>query len=237
MSSNLTRPLSILTFATDFSILFLSTPRLCLWPDEVFCYNRVMNQNILFVDGENFLHKVEDVLKEEKVDLRKVDLGKIDLNSLIKTSLKSFKIKRKIFYVARLHFNQETGKKSSELINFQRRLKTNLEKQGFKFLIAGNVRAQIVKVDHKTKVIFREKGVDVKIAVDLISYTADKLLETAILCSSDSDLQPAVKELHKRKVEVVYLGFEINPNKGLTYTANHTILFRNSEITKACSKK
>jgi len=47
--------------------------------------------------------------------------------------------------VAKLHFHSETKEKSINLISFQRYLKTNLEKQGFEFLIAGNVRAQKIK--------------------------------------------------------------------------------------------
>lgn len=73
-----------------------------------------------------------------------------------------------------------------------------------------------------------------KIEEVIKSKAADKIVQTAILCSSDSDLQPAIKELRKRNTEVIYLGFEINPNKGLTYTTNRTILFRNSEILEAC---
>ena len=105
--------------------------------------------------------------------------------------------------------------------------------QGYEFVIAGNVRAQ--KID--SKIVFREKGVDVKIAVDLVSLACDKKLTTAILCSSDSDLQPAIKELKERNVEVIYLGFETSPNKGLTYTTDRTILLRNSEVVTTCISK
>ncbi|MEK7634039.1 MAG: NYN domain-containing protein, partial [Patescibacteria group bacterium] len=65
----------------------------------------------------------------------------------------------------------------------------------------------------------------------------DKIIKTAILCSSDSDLQPAVQEARRRRVEVVYLGFGFQPNKGLTYTTNKTVLFRDYEILKACGVK
>jgi len=207
-------------------------------PGEVFLlYLNSMNETILFIDGENFLHKVEDVLKKEDAKIKKGDLSKINLNFLLKKTLEKYKVTRKIFYAAKLHFHQKTKKKSVELILFQRYLKTNLQKQGFEFLIAGNVRGQEVTVDGKTKVIFREKGVDVKIAVDLVAMSADKVIKTAILCSSDSDLQPAVEEARKRGVEVVYLGFGLQPNKGLMYTTNTTVLFRNSEILKACGIK
>lgn len=34
-----------------------------------------MPKSILFIDGENFLHKVEEVLKEEGIDKYSVNLG------------------------------------------------------------------------------------------------------------------------------------------------------------------
>lgn len=188
-----------------------------------------MPSYILFIDGENFLHKVEDVLKEEKSVGAKQQIAGMNLDNLFKLSLQGLKLTRKIFYVARLHQHPDTKKKSEELIKLQRKLRNNLVKQGYEFVIAGNVRAQRVN----GKIIFREKGVDVKIAVDMVSLACDKKLDAAILCSSDSDLQPAVAELKRRKVEVVYLGFETNPNKGLTYTTDKTILLRNSEILES----
>ena len=78
---------------------------------------------------------------------------------------------------------------------------------------------------------------DVKIGVDLVAFACDKKMGTAVLCSSDSDLQPAVAELKDRGIEIVYVGFETNPNKGLSYTTNRTILLRNPEIIEACLYK
>lgn len=192
-----------------------------------------MSRTVLFIDGENFINKVEEVLKSEGIDRYKTDIASIDLDKLFKESLKGFNFSRKIFYAAKLHIHPETKKKSEELISFQRKLRNNFIKYGFEFIIAGNVRAQKVG----DRLVFREKGVDVRIAVDLVSLACDGKLETAILCSSDSDLQPAIKEVRSRKTEVVYLGFENNPNKGLTYTTNRTILLRNSEVLSSTAKK
>lgn len=195
-----------------------------------------MDHVILFIDGENFIHKIEDVLKKHPKG-NKVDITSLDFNKIFRNPLQEYKITRKIFYAAKLHFHPETKEKSERLLKTQRKLRNTLLHQKFEFLIAGNVRGQKVSVNGKTKIIFREKGVDVKIAVDLVAMAADKLLKTAILCSSDSDLQPAVQETRKRKVEVIYLGFEIQPNKGLSYTTNRMLLFRNAEILKACGLK
>jgi len=101
------------------------------------------------------------------------------------------------------------------LILRQRILKTSLEKSGYNFVISGNVRAFNVKVGGKEVVIFKEKGVDVRIAVDLVSSAYDNKVDTVILCCSDSDLQPAIKEARSRGLQIIYLGFEINSNKGL----------------------
>lgn len=190
-----------------------------------------MSECILFIDGENFLNKIKEVLREEGLHKNKIDLTELDFNKLFKESLKGFNISRKIFYVARLHLHPDTEKKSKELIGLQRKLRNNLINKNYEFIIAGNVRAQKVG----GKIVFREKGVDVRIAVDLISLACDGKLKTAILCSSDSDLQPAIKEIKQRGIEVVYLGFETNPNKGISFTTNKTVLLRNHEVLEACS--
>ena len=196
-------------------------------------HNMFMSNCILFIDGENFLHKVEEVIGKEQAVRDSNRIVSIDLDKLFNLPLKGLRITRKIFYASRLHLHPETKRKSEQLIRLQRKLRNNLVKLGYEFIIAGNVRAQKVN----GKIIFREKGVDVKIAVDMVSLACDKKLATAILCSSDSDLQPAISEVKNRNVEVVYLGFENNPNKGLTYTTNRTILLRNSEVLASLSQR
>lgn len=195
-----------------------------------------MGDTYLFIDGENFLFKIENALIQEGCAKDKIDSIHINLSKLLALTISDVKITKSIFYAAKLREYREfpeTLKKSKELIFKQRILKTSLEKQGFEFILAGNVRPQIVSFNSKSRVTFKEKGVDVRIAVDLVSLSCDKVIKKAVICSSDSDLQPAIAEARKRGVEVVYLGFESNPNKGLMYTTNKTILFRNSEI-KQC---
>lgn len=192
-----------------------------------------MSQTILLIDGENFTHKIKEVLEGAGKASSIIDAVNIDLKVLFANSLKGLKISSRVFYGAKLHYHPETPEKSEKLIKSQRKLVNNLKSQGYEFIMAGNVRGQKVE----KKMIFREKGVDVRIAVDMVSLACDKKVKTIVLCSSDSDLQPAIAEVRKRRVEVVYLGFENKPNKGLTFTTNRTILLRNSEIVEACKKK
>jgi len=118
-----------------------------------------MNKTILYIDGENLRHYIEEVLRDKKIPEKDVTLLKIDLSKLLSKVLKGIKISKRIYYSARLREHKETLAKSKELIQRQRVLKTILEKQGFEFVMSGNVRAQKVVVDRKTKIIFKEKGV------------------------------------------------------------------------------
>ena len=186
-------------------------------------------QTILFIDGENFIKKIRAVFGE--VGQKMPDLHLYDFQGLFNKVLKDLKIDQRNFYFARIKEHPATKEKSKQLIETQRLLKNHLERQGFAVILSGLVRGQMEKtLNGKETLVFTEKGVDVKITVDMVVNACDGKLKTAILGSSDSDLQPAIAELQKRKINRIYLGFEMQPNKGLTYTTNRTILIRNSEV-------
>ncbi len=184
---------------------------------------------ILLVDGENFKGKIRAVYKE--AGKSKPAWYEYDFKGLLNKVLAGIEVKRKIFYFARIKEHVQSKEKSRELIEEQRLLKTHLEKQGFEVILSGRVRGQMEDGQNSKKIlVFKEKGVDVKIAVDMVSWSCDKKAAEIILGSSDSDLQPAIKEARDRKVSCVYLGFESQPNKGLSYSTDRTILIRNSEV-------
>ena len=191
----------------------------------------------LFVDGRNFLSKISSILNPENTKDKEPDFSIYNFIGLFDKVLTGIDIDKKIFYLGKLEKHPETEKKSNELIEKQRLLKLNLEKQGFEVVLAGRVRGHVEKCikGHET-LTFKEKGVDVKIAVDMITMACNKQLETAIIASSDSDLQPAIRELRNQKIQRIYLGFESQPNKGLTFTTNRTILMRNSELEEFLNK-
>jgi uncharacterized LabA/DUF88 family protein len=74
---------------------------------------------------------------------------------------------------------------------------------------------------------FREKGVDVKLATDLIVGAVDDQYDVAIVVSSDSDLVPAIDWVRfrfQKKKKVEYVGFSIldehNPKNSTEPTLN-----------------
>lgn len=192
-------------------------------------------KSILFIDGRNFIGKLKEILDPE--NKKDIDFSIYNFTGLFDKVLSGIKIDKKMFYISRLVRDERTKEKSEKLIEAQRNLKNNLEKQNIEVIFAGWVRANVNKCPKGHEMlVFKEKGADVKIAVDMISWSCDKKLDTAIIASSDSDLQPAIKELKDRGTKRIYLGFENSPNKGLTFTTNQTILIRNSEILEFAGK-
>jgi len=194
-------------------------------------------QTILFIDGRNFISKISYILNPGNSKEKQINFATYNFSGLLNKVLTGIELDKKIFYLGKLELHKETEKKSNNLIEKQRLLKLHLEQQGFEVILAGRVRGHIENCPKGHEVLtFKEKGVDVRMAVDMITAACNKNLKTAIIGSSDSDLQPAVKELRNQRIERVYLGFESQPNKGLTATTNRTILIRNSELEEFLEK-
>jgi len=199
------------------------------WGFTLSCDNMGNMEPILIIDGENFKGKIRAVFKEN--GKQKPIWHEYNFKGLLEKVLEGTKVEKKVFYFARIKEHELSKEKSKDLIEEQRLLKTQLEKQGFEVVLSGRVRGQMEDAPNGKKIlVFKEKGVDVKIAVDMVSSACDKKTKEIILASSDSDLQPAIKEVRARKITCVYLGFESQPNKGLSYSTNRTILIRNSEV-------
>lgn len=182
--------------------------------------------NCLLVDGENIKGKIKYVC-DTILKVNHTQWHHFDFSKLFRSALGSRTIDKTIFYFAKIKVHPSSVKKSHELIQEQRLLKTALESFGYEVILSGSVWGNPT-ADGKT--IFKEKGVDVRIAVDMVSFSCDKKVDELILCSSDSDLQPAINEAIRRGVAVTYLGFGASPNKGLTYTTKETVLIRDTEI-------
>lgn len=180
----------------------------------------------LLVDGENLKGKIK-YLCDEVFHVEHPQWNLFNFPKMFESSLGSRKIDRVVFYFAKIKIHQESIQKSKELIEEQRLLKTALESFGYEVVLAGSVRGN---PGPNGRMVFKEKGVDVRIAVDMIAMSCDKISDEIVLCSSDSDLQPAIAEATKRGTPIVYLGFGISPNKGLTHTTKETILIRDDEV-------
>lgn len=118
---------------------------------------------------------------------------------------------------------KETDKKGQELRKNQLRLFNHLssKKQGFHI-----ERGYIMHNDGA----FYEKGVDVKLAVDILIGAYENIYDTAILVSSDTDLIPAIEKVRLLGKKVEYIGFSHKPSFGLIKNANETKLLTKGDL-------
>ena len=82
------------------------------------------------------------------------------------------------------------------------------------------------------KGVYKEKGTDVKIAVDLVIGAVDDHYDTAILISSDTDLIPAIRYIKYKKKKLEYVGFAHNPSLGIQKYVDFSILLLPKDIEK-----
>ncbi len=78
----------------------------------------------------------------------------------------------------------------------------------------------------------REKGVDVKLAIDLVIGAAEDLYDIAIVISSDTDLIPAIKYvLNGKNKKVEYVGFAGAPSLGMSKECSTQRLFSKEDLS------
>ena len=119
--------------------------------------------------------------------------------------------------------NREKGNEKSEIMYAnQQKLIGNLQQQKVNIILG-----QLIRHPDKT---YHEKGVDVRMAVEMIRFARENKYDVAYLISSDTDLVPAVEEVKAFGKEVYYIGIPKGQSFGLSKASNNVILLRTEEI-------
>lgn len=183
-------------------------------------------KTVLYIDGQNFTTRIRSILRRRGVT--EIDLAKFDFWGLLGKIFKNEQVDLVQIYFAKLHAHKDTAEKSEELLKRELELKALLEKQGIKYITAGSVRPR----KRGDEIEFVEKGVDIRIAVDMVTDVIDGVVGTVLLASSDSDMQPAIYEIKHRGAEVCYVGFASRMNRGLMLTTDRYVLIDNDDIAE-----
>ena len=121
--------------------------------------------------------------------------------------------------------------KTKNIIAKQRALRNSLLTQGIEFIESGRLKVRdgdVCRSCNSSDLHLQEKGVDVKIAVDIIN---DGIKDRKLyVVSSDTDLLPAIGA---SPAHIVYVGFPKLLTNALQQSANEVVVLRNSEITAA----
>lgn len=171
----------------------------------------------VYIDGSNFY----GYLKDKEINFPKG--AKFNFKQFV-----DFLVSDKRQLVSKRYYtgvfrNFDGSDKSKSLVSGQQKFFSNLENDGFTIK-----RGRIMPVDK----VYKEKGTDVKIAVDLIVGAVDNLYDTAILVSSDTDLIPAISYIKYKKKKIEYVGFAHSPSLGIQKYADLSRLLLPDDIEK-----
>ncbi|WFU79184.1 NYN domain-containing protein [Bradyrhizobium sp. CIAT3101] len=150
--------------------------------------------------------------------------ARLDHSGLVTLLARGRPLASKRYYIGSLR-NHDNSEKSAQLLASQQKFLGGLENEGF------TVKRGRIVYDHK----IREKGVDVKIAVDLIVGAVDDLYDIAIIVSSDTDLIPAIQYVQFKGKKVEYVGFSQHPSLGMAKHGNLSVLLLPEDLQKLTS--
>jgi len=168
----------------------------------------------VYIDGSNFYK----YLKAKEIHFPKGI--KFDYSKFVKFLIGSRECVSKRYYVG-IARNFDHTEKSQQMVQDQQKFLSHLQNEGFD-IKRGRIMYDAGEI--------REKGTDVKLAIDLIVGAIDNLYDTAILVSSDTDLIPAVKYIKYKGKKLEYVGFSHNPSLGMQKYADSAILLRLEDI-------
>lgn len=185
-------------------------------------------KTLILIDGENFVHKLVKVLTgngliKERKDLKAYNLVKLLQMLLPEHNLKEAQIN---YYAAKVRLVKEPAalrRKTAEMARWNSYWASNLANQGIAYIKSGNLQVRDSKLcTHcsKKSLVLQEKGVDVRLAVDMVSGASKQT--RVILLSSDSDIAPAVLAAKQKGSKVTYIGFDFAMNLGLSAAADLT---------------
>ena len=191
----------------------------------------------VYIDGQNFLYKAAHILLSNGKINDKQELYNLDIRGLIvkllntdEISIKYYGTKVRLFKV-----NPEIEQKTKIIIDSQRRLRNTLAKQKIAFIEAGKLKLRdgdICKNCGKVDIHLQEKGVDVRIAVDMMQDSQNGA-NHLVLISSDTDLLPPIHAVRQMGNKITYVGFSDKTTNALIQASSDLQIIRDQEIIDA----
>lgn len=175
----------------------------------------------VYIDGNNFYK----YLRDKEINFPKGT--KFNFSKFVDFLVGGRELVSKRYYVG-VARNIDDSDKSKQIVSGQQKFLSKIENEGF-IIKRGRVMYDKGRI--------REKGTDVKIAVDLIVGAVEDIYDTIILVSSDTDLIPAIKYVRYKKKRVEYVGFSHAPSLGMQKHADFSILLRPKDIEEFKEEK
>lgn len=183
-----------------------------------------MKRTFVFIDGGNFYFKLKDLTSRLDDKLRLLNFQFREFAEWLVAPNELVEIR---YYVGAVK-RQSNNEKSEKMYANQQKLIGRLQQQRI-FITLG----QLIQHPDKT---YHEKGVDVRLAVEMIRFARQDKYDQAHLVSSDTDLVAAVEEVRAFGKTVQYIGISKGQSYGLSTVADDVKLLRPEEIKQFFDK-
>lgn len=192
----------------------------------------------VFIDGENFRHRLAGVLTQEGLLGDYDQPFDFDVPALLELALTE--IPEQIsYYTSRVkqpHFDvpQEMLDRIDGIRERSRRWIAILTNQGIVVIKAGYLKVrESSKCSHcgKKTLILQEKGVDVRLATDVVLAAAVDKVHHIVVLSSDADMIPALESARQSGATVTYLCFAEELNSAIASVSSQTLTYSRKNIS------
>jgi len=182
------------------------------------------NRAFIFIDGGNFYFKLKGL---SSILDKKYSLSEFNFREFSEWLIKPNNLSEIRYYLGAVK-REKNNEKSEKLYADQQKFIGKLQQQNINIILG-----QIIKHPDKT---YHEKGVDVRLAVEMIRFAREDKYDIAYLISSDTDLVAAVEEVKAFNKKVFYVGVSKGQSFGLSKIASDVRLLRAEEIEQFLPK-
>ena len=195
---------------------------------------------IVFIDGENFRQNLAAILAEQEVIKNKDNYFEYDITKLLEDILDRRNLDIR-YYASEIKTpkgykpSQNITKQLQKIKEKMRRWVPMLKRQGISYIKAGNLKVKEGKTCHKCKAkneILQEKGVDVRIALDILETSIDKTNQEIAIVSSDTDLCPSYHKSKRYNTKLIYICFASRVNRAVSAACDETITIPTAKVKK-----
>lgn len=190
-------------------------------------------KQLVLIDGENFVHGLVHILRSQRLIRSRDQLSRIKIMTLF-ADVPGLNQPTLRYYATKVQIPPSTSELHQMVEKMRKwngRWTPYLANQDVQFVKAGILKARSSnRCSHcgkKTEILL-EKGVDVRLGVDIAAQTEKG--SVLYLFSSDSDLLPAIAAARKNNIKVVYLAFEGNQNHAISRASNQTVIIKKSAV-------
>ena len=194
----------------------------------------------IYIDGENFRKGLERYLKESGILRKGEGFNGYQVRKLLEDVVETDGLEI-VYYASKVKLPRgyepsSSAVEAADKIKEESRVwLSSIVAQSITLIKAGNLKIKQSKPCSKCQnqqEVLQEKGVDVRLAVDVLEDVYENSPSTLGLFSSDTDLCPAIHKAVAKNVKVMYICFANSLNRAVAAASSETITIPAEKVKK-----